>query len=32
MSKHKNKDYLNNDVSLDVVYEIFDCPKQSLYR
>ncbi len=26
------KYYLNNDVSLDDVCEIFDCPKQSLYR
>jgi len=24
--------YLNNDVSLDYVCVIFDCPKQSLYR
>ena len=40
MSKHKSEDYkisavkyyLNNDVSLDNVCEIFDCPKQSLYR
>ena len=40
MSKHKSKDYklsvvkyyLNNDVSLDDVYEFFDYPKQSLYR
>ena len=40
MSKHRSKDYkisavkyyLNNDVSLDDVCEIFDCPKQSLYR
>ena len=40
MSKHKSEDYkisavkyyLNNDVSLDDVCEIFDCPKQSLYR
>ena len=39
MSKHKSEDYklsavkyyLNNDVSLDDVCEIFDCPKQSLY-
>jgi len=39
MSKHRSKDYkistikyyLNNDVSLDDVYKIFDCPKQSLY-
>ena len=35
MSKHKSEDYkisavkyyLNNDVGLDDVYEIFDCPK-----
>ncbi len=40
MSKHKSEDYklsavkyyLNNQVSLDVVCKIFDCPKQSLYR
>lgn len=40
MSKHKSEDYklsavkyyLNNDVSLDDVSVIFDCPKQSLYR
>ena len=40
MSKHKSEDYklsavkyyLNNSVSLDVVCEIFDCPKQSLSR
>jgi len=40
MSKHKSEDYklsavkyyLNNQVSLDDVCEIFDCPKQSLYR
>ena len=40
MSKHKSEDYkisavkyyLNNDVSLDDVGVIFDCPKQSLYR
>ena len=40
MSKHKSNDYklsavkyyLNNDVSLDDVSVIFDCPKQSLYR
>jgi transposase len=40
MSKHKSEDYkisavkyyLNNDVSLYDVCEIFDCPKQSLYR
>ena len=40
MSKHKREDYkisavkyyLNNDVSLDDVFEIFDCPKQSFYR
>ena len=40
MSKHRSEDYkisavkyyLNNDVSLDDVCEIFDCPKQSLYR
>ena len=40
MSKHKSEDYkisavkyyLNNDVSLENVCEIFDCPKQSLYR
>ena len=40
MSKHKSEDYklsavkyyLNNDVSLDNVSKIFDCPKQSLYR
>ena len=40
MSKHKSEDYkisavkyyLNNDVSLDDVCKIFDCPKQSLYR
>ena len=40
MSKHKSKDYklsavkyyINNDVSLDDVCVIFDCPKQSLYR
>ena len=40
MSKHKSEDYkisavkyyLNNDVSLDDVCEIFNCPKQSLYR
>jgi len=40
MSKHKSEDYklsavkyyLNNDVSLDDVCVIFDCPKQSLYR
>lgn len=40
MSKHKSEDYkisavkyyLNNNVSLDDVCEIFDCPKQSLYR
>ena len=39
MLKHKSEDYklsavnyyLNNDVSLDDVYKIFDCPKQSLY-
>ena len=39
MSKHKSEDYklsavkyyLNNNVSLDDVCEIFDCPKQSLY-
>ena len=38
MSKHKSEDYkisavkyyLNNDVNLDDVCEIFDCPKQSL--
>ena len=37
MSKHKSEDYkisavkyyLNNNVSLDDVCEIFDCPKQS---
>jgi hypothetical protein len=34
MSKHKSEDYklsayyLNNDISLDDVCEIFDCPKQ----
>jgi transposase-like protein len=40
MSKHKSEDYklsavkyyLNNEVSLDDVCKIFDCPKQSLYR
>jgi transposase len=40
MSKYKSEDYklsavkyyLNNDVSLDYVRIIFDCPKQSLYR
>ena len=40
MSKHKSEDYklsavkyyFNNDVSLDDVCVIFDCPKQSLYR
>ncbi len=40
MTKHKSEDYklsavkyyLNNDVSLDDVCVIFDCPKQSLYR
>ena len=40
MSKHKSEDYklsavkyyLNNNVSLNNVREIFDCPKQSLYR
>jgi transposase len=40
MSKHKSEDYklsavkyyLKNDVSLDDVCKIFDCPKQSLYR
>jgi transposase-like protein len=40
MSKHKSEDYkisavkyyLDNDISLDDVCEIFDCPKQSLYR
>ena len=40
MSKHKSEDYkisavkyyLNNDISLDDVCRIFDCPKQSLYR
>ena len=40
MSTHKSEDYklsavkyyLNNNVSLDDVCEIFDCPKQSLYR
>ena len=40
MSKHKNEDYkisafkyyLNNNVNLYDVCEIFDCPKQSLYR
>ena len=40
MSKHKSEDYklsavkyyLNNDISLDDVSKIFDCPKQSLYR
>ena len=40
MLKHKSEDYklsavkyyLNNDVSLDDVCKIFDCPKQSLYR
>ena len=40
MSKHKSEDYkisavkyyLINDVSLDDVCEIFNCPKQSLYR
>lgn len=40
MSKHKSEDYkisavkyyLNNNISLDDVCEIFDCPKQSLYR
>ena len=40
MSKHRSKDYkisavkyyLNNDVSLDDVCEIFNCLKQSLYR
>lgn len=40
MSKHKSEDYklsavkyyLNNDISLDDVCKIFDCPKQSLYR
>ena len=39
MSKHKSEDYklsavkyyLNNNVSLNNVREIFDCPKQSLY-
>ena len=36
MSKHKSEDYkisavkyyLNNDVSLDNIYEIFDCQKK----
>ena len=40
MSKHKSEDYklsavkyyLNNDISLDNVCEIFNCPRQSLYR
>ena len=40
MSKHKSEDYklsavkyyLNNDVSLNDVCEIFNCPKQFLYR
>lgn len=40
MSKHKSEDYkisavkyyLNNNVSLDDVCKIYDCPKQSLYR
>ena len=40
MSKHKSEDYklsavkyyINNDVSLDDVCKIFNCPKQSLYR
>lgn len=40
MSKHKTEDYklsavkyyLNNNVSLDDICEIFDCLKQSLYR
>ena len=40
MSKHKSEDYklsavkyyLNSDVSLDNVCNIFDCSKQSLYR
>ena len=40
MSKHKSEDYklsevkyyLNNNVSLNNVCKIFDCPKQSLYR
>lgn len=40
MSKHKSKDYklsavkyyLNNDISLDDICNIFDCLKQSLYR
>ena len=40
MSKHKSEDYkssavkyyINNQVSLDDVCKIFDCPKQSLYR
>ena len=40
MGVHKSEDYklsavkyyLNNDVSLEDVCDIFDCPKQSLYR
>ena len=40
MSKHKSKDYkisavnyyLNNDVSMDYVCNIFNCMKQSLSR
>jgi len=40
MSKYKSEDYklsavkyyLNNNDSLDDVCEIFNCPKQSLYR
>ena len=40
MSKHKSEDYkisavkyyLNNDISLDDVFVIFDCFEQSLYR
>ena len=40
MSKHKSKDYkisavnyyLNNDVSMDYVCNIFNCKKQSLSR
>ena len=40
MTKHKSKDYkistvkyyLKNNVSLDDVSKIFNCPKQSLYR
>ena len=40
MSEHKSEDYkisavkyyLNNDISLDDVCRIFNCPKQSLCR